>query len=179
MIVLGVESSCDETGLALYDTEQGLLAHALHSQIAMHQEYGGVVPELASRDHIRRALPLLTEVLSKSGLEKQQIEALVEKKNCVIALGGGALLDPDNRSLVSALGCVVYLKTSPEELWKRVQARGIPAYLDPEKPEKAFLALAEKRVADYEAIATATIDTANLSLEEIVDRVAKVVPTST
>ena len=112
-------------------------------------------------------------------LEKQQIASLSEKKNCVISLGGGALLDPDNRPLISALGCVVYLKTSPEELWKRVQARGVPAYLDPEKPEKAFLALAEKRVADYEAIATATIDTANLSLEEIVDRVVTVAPTTT
>jgi tRNA A37 threonylcarbamoyltransferase TsaD len=59
MIVLGVESSCDETGLALYDTERGLLAHALHSQVAMHEEYGGVVPELASRDHVKRAIPLL------------------------------------------------------------------------------------------------------------------------
>ena len=59
MIVLGVESSCDETGLALYDTKRGLLAHALYSQVAMHEEYGGVVPELASRDHVKRAIPLL------------------------------------------------------------------------------------------------------------------------
>ncbi len=58
MLVLGVESSCDETGIALYDTEHGLLAHALYSQVEMHAEYGGVVPELASRDHIRRVLPL-------------------------------------------------------------------------------------------------------------------------
>jgi len=72
MIVLGIESSCDETGLALYDTEHGLLAHALHSQIAMHQEYGGVVPELASRDHIRRALPLLEEVLNTAKSIKQR-----------------------------------------------------------------------------------------------------------
>jgi N6-L-threonylcarbamoyladenine synthase len=67
MLVLGIESSCDETGLALYDTEAGLLAHALHSQIAMHREYGGVVPELASRDHIRRVLPLLQQVLDDAG----------------------------------------------------------------------------------------------------------------
>ena len=53
MLVLGIESSCDETGIALYDTEQGLLAHALYSQVELHAEYGGVVPELASRDHIR------------------------------------------------------------------------------------------------------------------------------
>jgi N6-L-threonylcarbamoyladenine synthase len=72
MIVLGVESSCDETGLALYDTERGLLSHALHSQVAMHEEYGGVVPELASRDHIRRALPLLEQVLAKAGIVPMQ-----------------------------------------------------------------------------------------------------------
>ena len=59
MLVLGIETSCDETGVALYDTDQGLLAHHLFSQIRMHAEYGGVVPELASRDHIRRVIPLL------------------------------------------------------------------------------------------------------------------------
>lgn len=64
MLILGFESSCDETGVALYDTENGLLSHALHSQVAMHAEFGGVVPELASRDHIRRALPL-TEIALK------------------------------------------------------------------------------------------------------------------
>ena len=76
MLVLGIESSCDETGLALYDTERGLLAHALHSQIAMHREYGGVVPELASRDHIRRALPLLEDVLERSGASRTDIDAI-------------------------------------------------------------------------------------------------------
>jgi N6-L-threonylcarbamoyladenine synthase len=67
MLVLGIETSCDETGLALYDSERGLLAHALHSQVAMHQAYGGVVPELASRDHIRRVVPLVEGVLSDAG----------------------------------------------------------------------------------------------------------------
>ena len=67
MLVLGVESSCDETGVALYDSVRGLLAHALHSQVAMHNDYGGVVPELASRDHIRRVLPLTRQVLTESG----------------------------------------------------------------------------------------------------------------
>ncbi|MGE8489691.1 MAG: tRNA (adenosine(37)-N6)-threonylcarbamoyltransferase complex transferase subunit TsaD, partial [Paraburkholderia nemoris] len=76
MLVLGIESSCDETGLALYDTERGLLAHALHSQIAMHREYGGVVPELASRDHIRRALPLLEEVMDRAGTVRSDIDAI-------------------------------------------------------------------------------------------------------
>ncbi|MEP6943032.1 MAG: tRNA (adenosine(37)-N6)-threonylcarbamoyltransferase complex transferase subunit TsaD [Betaproteobacteria bacterium] len=67
MRVLGIETSCDETGVALYDSERGLLAHALHSQVAMHGEYGGVVPELASRDHIRRVLPLAERVLREAG----------------------------------------------------------------------------------------------------------------
>ena len=76
MIVLGVESSCDETGLALYDTERGLLAHALHSQVAMHEAYGGVVPELASRDHVRRAIPLLEQILDQSKLPLSAIDAI-------------------------------------------------------------------------------------------------------
>ena len=76
MLILGFESSCDETGIALYDTEHGLLAHALHSQVAMHAEYGGVVPELASRDHIRRALPLTESVLEQAGKTLQDIDGI-------------------------------------------------------------------------------------------------------
>lgn len=76
MIVLGFESSCDETGVALVSTETGLLAHTLHSQIAMHQEYGGVVPELASRDHIRRIVPLTRQVLDKAGLELEDVDVV-------------------------------------------------------------------------------------------------------
>ena len=76
MLVLGIESSCDETGVALYDTESGLLAHQLHTQIAMHAEYGGVVPELASRDHIRRVLPLTQSCLSEAGCTLDDIDAI-------------------------------------------------------------------------------------------------------
>jgi N6-L-threonylcarbamoyladenine synthase len=76
MLILGVESSCDETGLALYDSEHGLLAHALHSQVAMHAEYGGVVPELASRDHIHRVLPLTARVLLDAEKTLQDIDAI-------------------------------------------------------------------------------------------------------
>jgi N6-L-threonylcarbamoyladenine synthase len=68
MVVLGIETSCDETGLALYDGERGLLGHVLHSQVALHAVYGGVVPELASRDHIRRLTPLLRQLLKDCGL---------------------------------------------------------------------------------------------------------------
>lgn len=76
MIILGYESSCDETGVALVCTERGLLAHTLHSQVAMHREYGGVVPELASRDHIQRVLPLTQQALDAAGLTLAQVDAI-------------------------------------------------------------------------------------------------------
>lgn len=76
MLILGIESSCDETGIALYDSEAGLLAHALHSQVAMHAEYGGVVPELASRDHIRRVVPLLRATLEQAGRTLADVDAV-------------------------------------------------------------------------------------------------------
>jgi N6-L-threonylcarbamoyladenine synthase len=75
-LILGIESSCDETGVALYHTERGLLAHTLHSQIAMHNEYGGVVPELASRDHVRHVLPLLREALTRADCSLGDIDAI-------------------------------------------------------------------------------------------------------
>jgi N6-L-threonylcarbamoyladenine synthase len=76
MRVLGIESSCDETGLAVYDTERGLLADALHSQVAMHEAYGGVVPELASRDHVQRIVPLTQRVLREAGIDIGSIDAV-------------------------------------------------------------------------------------------------------
>ena len=75
-LILGVESSCDETGVAIYHVERGLLAHALHTQVAMHNEYGGVVPELASRDHIHRVLPLIRLVADEAGCCLQDINAI-------------------------------------------------------------------------------------------------------
>jgi N6-L-threonylcarbamoyladenine synthase len=74
--VLGIETSCDETGVAVFDTERGLLAHALHSQVDLHRAYGGVVPELASRDHIARALPLTEVVLEEAGLQAADIQGV-------------------------------------------------------------------------------------------------------
>ena len=68
MLVLGIESSCDETGVAFYDTERGLICEALHSQIGLHREYGGVVPELASRDHIRKTLPLIKQLMTEANI---------------------------------------------------------------------------------------------------------------
>ena len=76
MIILGLETSCDETGLALYDSERGLLAHVLHSQIALHAEYGGVVPELASRDHVRKTLPLLRRLFQQANVAPRQVNGV-------------------------------------------------------------------------------------------------------
>jgi len=76
MRVMGIESSCDETAVAVYDTAQGLLSHRLYSQVAMHQAYGGVVPELASRDHVRRLLPLVREALADAKSDRSSIDAV-------------------------------------------------------------------------------------------------------
>ena len=98
MIVLGIETSCDETGVAIYNTKPwetgkpaflGILGQGLHSQIAMHRDYGGVVPELASRDHIRRVLPLLDQSLAQSGLKLGDIDAIAFTQGPGLA---GALL---------------------------------------------------------------------------------------
>ena len=89
MLFLGIESSCDETGIALYDSAAGLLSHALHSQVAMHAEYGGVVPELASRDHIRRIVPLLREALARAGRQLSDVDAIAYTRGPGLA---GALL---------------------------------------------------------------------------------------
>jgi len=76
MKVLGIETSCDETGVALYDSERGLLAEALYSQIDLHAKYGGVVPELASRDHVRKLLPLIREVMAEAGVDAKNIDGI-------------------------------------------------------------------------------------------------------
>lgn len=103
MRVLGIETSCDETGVALYDTERGLLADALYSQVDIHAEYGGVVPELASRDHVRKTLPLIDQVLSDAGIERLDIDAVAYTAGpgLVGALMVGATL---GRSIAAGLG---------------------------------------------------------------------------
>ena len=108
MRVLGIESSCDETGIALYDTERGLLAHAVHSQVAMHEEYGGVVPELASRDHIRRVIPLLERVLGEAGADKRDIDGIAYTAGPGLA---GALLV--GASFAEALGQALNVPVLP------------------------------------------------------------------
>jgi N6-L-threonylcarbamoyladenine synthase len=103
MIVLGIESSCDETGIAVYDSDLGLLAHTLHSQVAVHAEYGGVVPELASRDHIRYLIPLLERALEQANIDKSELDgiAYTAGPGLIGALMSGASV---GRSLAWALG---------------------------------------------------------------------------
>jgi N6-L-threonylcarbamoyladenine synthase len=99
LLVLGIETSCDETGIALYCTEYGLLSHFVYSQTEMHGEYGGVVPELASRDHIRRVLPLIRQTFSAAGLKLQDLDAIAYTRGPGLA---GALLV--GASIAAALG---------------------------------------------------------------------------
>ena len=76
MKILGIETSCDETGVAIFDEEKGLIANQLYSQIEMHADYGGVVPELASRDHIRKTLPLIDAALKEASLTAKDIDGI-------------------------------------------------------------------------------------------------------
>jgi len=106
LITLGIESSCDETGIALYQTGRGLLAHALFSQVAMHNEYGGVVPELASRDHVRRVIPLVRQVMREAEVSLAQINAVAYTQGPGL---GGALLV--GASVANALGYALAIPT--------------------------------------------------------------------
>ena len=94
MLVLGVETSCDETGVAVYDSDRGLLAHNLYSQVKLHAEYGGVVPELASRDHVRKILPMLEKVLADAEVERGDLDAIAYTSGPglmgALMVGGGA-----------------------------------------------------------------------------------------
>lgn len=102
MRVLGIESSCDETAIAIYDSDAGLIGHKIFSQIAIHREYGGVVPELASRDHIHKALPLIQETLNEAGCKKADIDGIAYTAGPGLAgalLAGAAI----GRSLAWAL----------------------------------------------------------------------------
>ncbi len=104
MHVLGIETSCDETGVAIYSTDSGLVANRLHSQVDLHARYGGVVPEIASRDHIRRLLPLVTEALAEAGLDRPDVVAYTAGPGLIGALmvGGGVAT-----GLAAAWGCPV------------------------------------------------------------------------
>mgnify|MGYP001821477866 CR=1 FL=1 len=131
MRVLGLETSCDETGVALYDTEKGLLAEALHSQVDLHAVYGGVVPEIASRDHLRRLLPLIRQVLDDAGVDRPDAIAYTAGPGLVGALMVGAGMAS---GLGSAWGC-------PVVPVHHMEGHLVAPMLEDEPPEWPFLAL--------------------------------------
>jgi N6-L-threonylcarbamoyladenine synthase len=133
MLILGIETSCDETGLALLDSEHGLLAQQLHSQVDMHVAYGGVVPELASRDHIRRVLPLLDRVLAAAQRDVAQIDAIAVTAGPGLA---GALLV--GASIGHALG---YALQRPVYQIHHMEGHLLSPLLSRPAPEFPFIAL--------------------------------------
>ena len=133
MRVLGIETSCDETGVALYDSEQGLRAHVLHSQVDVHAEYGGVVPEIASRDHVRKLLPLVTQCLDEAGLERDDIDAVAYTAGPGLI---GALLvgAATGRALALAL-------EKPALAVHHMEGHVLAPMLEPDPPRFPFVAL--------------------------------------
>jgi N6-L-threonylcarbamoyladenine synthase len=133
MLTLGIETSCDETGVALYDSERGLLSQALHSQVAMHERFGGVVPELASRDHIRRLLPLTQQVLDEAAVTRSAIDAIAYTEGPGLA---GALLV--GAAVAQALG---YALGKPVLGVHHLEGHLLPPMLSPDPPTFPFVAL--------------------------------------
>ncbi len=133
MLILGIETSCDETGIALYDSRRGLLAHALHSQVDMHKAYGGVVPELASRDHIRRVIPLTQQVLRQAGVVASAVDGIAYTQGPGLA---GALLV--GASVAQALG---FALAKPVVGVHHLEGHLLSPLLAPSPPEFPFVAL--------------------------------------
>jgi len=169
MNILGIETSCDETGVALYDTEKGLLAEALHSQVDLHAVYGGVVPEIASRDHIRMLLPLIQQVMDEAGIEKPDAIAYTAGPGLVGALmvGGG---------MANGLGLAWDCPVIPVH---HMEGHLLAPMLEDVPPEFPFLALlvsgghsmliAVEKLGDYRVLGT-TLDDA---VGEAFDKTAK------
>lgn len=169
MNVLGIETSCDETGVAVYSTDKGLIAEALHSQVDLHAMYGGVVPEIASRDHVRCLLPLIAEVLGEAGIEKPDAIAYTAGPGLVGALMVGSGMA---NGLGLAWGCPVI----PVH---HMEGHLLAPMLEDEPPEYPFLALlvsgghsmliAVRALGVYEVLGT-TLDDA---VGEAFDKTAK------
>jgi N6-L-threonylcarbamoyladenine synthase len=169
MNILGIETSCDETGVAIYSSERGLIADALHSQIDLHAMYGGVVPEIASRDHIRRLLPLVRQVLHEAGIDKPDAIAYTAGPGLVGALmvGGG---------MASGLGLAWNCPVIPVH---HMEGHLLAPMLEDEPPQYPFLALlvsgghsmliAVRGLGDYDVLGT-TLDDA---VGEAFDKTAK------
>ena len=171
MIVLGLETSCDETGLALYDSEVGLRGQVLYSQIKLHAEYGGVVPELASRDHVRKLIPLMNQLLEESDVKKSEIDAIAYTRGPGLmgALMTGALF---GRSLAFSLN-------KPAIGVHHMEGHMLAPLLSETPPEFPFVALlvsgghtqlmAAHGIGEYEILGESIDDAAG----EAFDKVAK------
>ncbi|MDJ0904750.1 MAG: tRNA (adenosine(37)-N6)-threonylcarbamoyltransferase complex transferase subunit TsaD [Woeseiaceae bacterium] len=169
MNVLGIETSCDETGVAVYSTESGLVADALHSQVDLHAVYGGVVPEIASRDHIRRLLPLVQQVLTDAGIEQPDAIAYTAGPGLAGALMVGS-------GLANGLGLAWDCPVIPVH---HMEGHLLAPMLEDEPPEFPFLALlvsgghsmliAVSGLGEYELLGT-TLDDA---VGEAFDKSAK------
>lgn len=171
MLVLGIESSCDETGVALYEEKLGLMGHALHSQVAMHQQYGGVVPELASRDHINYLVPLVDQLLMAQGLSLNAIDvvAYTAGPGLIGALLTGACFA---KSLAFAL-------ERPAIAIHHLEAHLLAAMLDAPSLQFPFLALlvsgGHTQLIEARALGDYTIlgDTLDDAVGEAFDKTAK------
>lgn len=171
MIVLGIETSCDETGVAVYSTEKGLIADALHSQVDLHAMYGGVVPEIASRDHVRCLLPLIKQVLRESGVTRPDVIAYTAGPGLVGALMVGS-------GMANGLGLAW---DCPVLAVHHMEGHLLAPMLEDEPPPFPFLALlvsgghtmliAVRGLGDYELLGT-TLDDA---VGEAFDKTAKLI----
>ncbi|MCF7512099.1 tRNA (adenosine(37)-N6)-threonylcarbamoyltransferase complex transferase subunit TsaD [Pseudoalteromonas sp. L23] len=133
MRILGIESSCDETGIAIYDDEQGLLAHQLYSQVKVHADYGGVVPELASRDHVRKTIPLIEAAFAQAGCGPEDLDGIAYTAGPGLV---GALLVGTSigRSLAFGWGL-------PAVAVHHMEGHLLAPMLEDDKPEFPFVAL--------------------------------------
>lgn len=171
MRVLGIETSCDETGIAVYDSEQGLLAHTIYTQTDIHAKWGGVVPELASRDHVRKTLPLVDEVLQKANLSSSDIDGVAFTKGPGLV---GALL------IGAVLGrTLAYAWNVPAIGVHHLEGHILAPFLEDNSPQFPHLALLVsgghtelikvKAFGDYEIIG----DTLDDAAGEAFDKTAK------
>ena len=171
MLVLGIESSCDETGIAIYDSEKGLLGHTLHSQIELHSFYGGVVPELASRDHIKYIIPLINQLLKDSSISIDLIDSIAYTAGPGLS---GALLV--GSSLAEALAYALNIPSIPVH---HLEGHLLAPMLEEDKPSFPFLALLVsgghtqlidvKEIGQYEILG----DTLDDAAGEAFDKTAK------
>ncbi|PRD38081.1 UNVERIFIED_CONTAM: tsaD [Trichonephila clavipes] len=171
MRVLGIETSCDETGIAIYDGERGLLSHVLYSQIPLHADYGGVVPELASRDHVRKTLPLIKQALNEAGLTAADIDGVAYTAGPGLA---GALL------VGATLGrSLAFAWQKPALAVHHMEGHLLAPMLENTSPEFPFLALlvsgghtqlvAVKGIGQYQLLGESIDDAAG----EAFDKTAK------